>query len=170
MASPHIGAEIKAVPPFRDVSGRFTTATQAMLNSKRQMMRVQGRRYWELVQEEAPERTGEYKRNIRWRTFASGTAVGFRVTVPQPLTDWIVEGTKAHVIKPRGRGYPLRFFWERMGRVVHFYRVMHPGTKKNPFLGRAFRRWLPGSRRGLEQISRDFVRTLAGAGTRSLKL
>lgn len=50
--------------------------------------------------------------------------------------EWVVKGTAPHVIE----GKPLLvFFWPKVGRVVAFPRVNHPGTKANNFMQRALR-------------------------------
>lgn len=37
-------------------------------------------------------------------------------------------------ITPKGKGYPLRFYWARKKVWVSTYRVMHPGVKASHFL------------------------------------
>jgi hypothetical protein len=39
------------------------------------------------------------------------------------------QGAKPHVIKPKSAGGVLVFFWPKVGRVVHFKSVHHPGNK-----------------------------------------
>lgn len=51
---------------------------------------------------------------------------------------WVHEGTQPHVIYAR-RAPRLVFFWPKVGRVVAFPKVNHPGTKPNRFLLRALR-------------------------------
>lgn len=48
---------------------------------------------------------------------------------------WIDQGTRAHPIAPKDpdAGYPLRFFWERMGEDVEFSFVNHPGNRAYGF-------------------------------------
>lgn len=43
-------------------------------------------------------------------------------------------GARPHTIRPRGVGYPLRFFWEKVGHEVEFASVRHPGQRGNGFL------------------------------------
>lgn len=148
---------VVARPPFRDIGGRFAKATEELKANKREMMRYLGRRYVEFARDEAPVKTGKFAKGIRWRSFQKGDNVGFTVSTPQPLGRFIIEGTKPHIITPKGSGYPLRFYWEKMGRVVHFYSVNHPGTKPNPFTKRALERWTPVSRQELNRIARDWV-------------
>ena len=153
--------KVVARPPFRDIRGRFAKATRDLEESKRTMMRGLGRRYVVLARDEAPEKTGAFKKGIRFRTFMRGDRVGFTVSTPQPLGKWIIEGTKPHEITPKGPGYPLRFFWEKLGKVVYTYHVNHPGTKPNPFTQRALDRWIPESRRQLNRIARDWAADVA---------
>lgn len=167
-----IGFELKSIPPYRDVKGRFIKADAELVEGKRSLMRSGGRRFVELAQDEAPKRQGGFARRIKFKTYVeSVTEVGFRVYMPQPLGGWIVHGTPAHAIPGMGgSGKTLKFLWEKGPRSssaftsFHFYKsVWHPGTKANPFMSRAFKRWIPGARKGLAQISRNYVRTIAGA-------
>ena len=100
-------------PTFRAINGRWARATVSMLNEYRDGMRIEGRRLVDLMRNEAPEgKTGKFKKNIRFRTFASSGGVGFTVSTPQPLGKWIIKGTPPHRIAPKGRGYPLKFYWK----------------------------------------------------------
>lgn len=46
---------------------------------------------------------------------------------------WLEHGTRAHVIRARRARY-LRFFWRKLGRIVYFKSVQHPGTRPYRFL------------------------------------
>ena len=170
----HSTFRIRTTPPLRDLAGRFAVATNELAEARRPIMREQGRRFKELLQDEAPKgRTGKFARGIQFRTFVKGGGVGFTASVPQPLGKWLIHGTglygpkkSKYPITPKGPGYPLKFFWERgpHGPGVYFFmRVMHPGIKPNPFPGRAYRRWLPGARAELRRVALRFVRDIAGA-------
>lgn len=156
--------DITSDPTARELTRRVLSAKDGLATDRRAMLRGQGRRFVQLAQSEAPKKTGVFAAGIRYRTFTSGDVDELRVYTPQPLGKWILEGTKPHVITPRGPGYPLRFFWPKVGRVVRFMRVNHPGTKANPFLSRAYRRWLPGARGDLRQIAINWTRRIQGAG------
>ncbi len=140
-------------PTFRDVAGRWEKATGQVIEGKQDAMRLMARRFVVFAADEAPERTGKFKKGIRWRTFKRGENVGFTVTTPQPLGKFILEGTKPHEITPKGPGYPLRFFWEKVGKVAYAYRVWHPGTAPNPFIQRAVARWIPLAQWQTRQIA-----------------
>ena len=165
---------IRSAPPLRDLTGRFTFATQHAGENRRPIMREQGRRFKVLMQDEAPKgKTGKFAAGIRFRSFVKGGAVGFSVTVPQPIGKWLIHGTglygprgAKYPIVPKGPGYPLKFYWARGPRgpgIYYFMRVMHPGIKPNPFPSRAYRRWLPGARSELRRVALRFVRDIAGA-------
>lgn len=147
-------------PTFREVNGRFVVANQDLLESRRDMVRELGSRMVDLMQEEAPRDTGEFARNIRYRTFNQGDKVGFTTSSPQPLGKFIVGGTKAHEIRPRGQGYPLH--WVANGRDHYAYRVWHPGTKPNDYVTRAQERWEPESRQALARISTRYIAKATG--------
>lgn len=49
---------------------------------------------------------------------------------------WVLiehDGAKPHIIRPR-KARALRFYWKRVGSVVTFARVNHPGRKGSKFL------------------------------------
>lgn len=46
---------------------------------------------------------------------------------------FLQSGAKRHKIFPRGP-YRLKFFWDKVGRVVYPASVKHPGMKKDPWL------------------------------------
>jgi hypothetical protein len=151
--------ELKFKPTFKNLQGRFVKAEKQVLQSQRDGMRDQGRRYVTLAREEAPEDTGVFKKGIGFRTFISGNTAGFRVHMPQPLGNFIVKGTKPHTILPKTK---KALWWEGAEHPVK--RVSHPGTKANKFSGRAFRRWLPGARKWLKTVSTRYTKTIAGSG------
>lgn len=162
--------QVTARPPFRDLKGVFTKAEKQLMKDAQGNLRNQGRRLHGLVLEEAPEDSGEFKSRIRWRTFIGKDQAGVAVSGPEPLWTFITEGTRAHPI-PAKNVDALKFYWAKgpQGPGIYFFKqVNHPGTKKNRFHGRAFRRWLPGARRDLAKISRDYTRTL-GEETRRLR-
>lgn len=163
---------IQTRPPLRDVKGRFSKANRELLELRRGLVRKQGRRMKDLAVEEAPSRTGEFRRAIRWRSFIKGGDVGFTVTAPQPLATYIIRGTRAHPIVARNAKM-LAFPWpdgpknhpayDPKSGLFFFYSVNHPGTKRNPFISQAYRRWLPGARSDLRKMANSFARWMAAA-------
>lgn len=160
---------ITSTPTVRDLVRRALAARDGVPIDGRVMMRRQGARLRDLMQEEAPQgKTGKFKKGIRYRTFERGDEAGFSVTMPEPLGGWITGGTKPHAIPqpPRPPGKPLHFYWAKgpAGPGMYtYFNVRHPGTKPNPFPGRAYRRWLPGARADLRMIAQNYARTIAGA-------
>lgn len=159
--------KLAADPPFRDLQGRYAGASPFLMERARAMIRPQARRLKELAQEEAPEgETGKFRKSIAFRTFVGGNQMGFTMSDAQPLGTWIRGGTRPHIIRAKNASF-LRFYWARgpRGAGIYFFRsVNHPGTKKNPYIGRAYRRWIPGARADLKAIGADFTRYLAGKG------
>ncbi len=152
-----VGYKLTIKPTFRALNGRFTKANKKLLKERREDLKKEGRRYVKLAQAEAPRRTGEFASNIRFRTTTEGGNLIMSVSTPDPLGKWIISGTKAHPIprSPKPVGTALRFV---IGGQVFFRRqVQHPGTKANPFMGRATRRWFPGARKMLNRISTRYV-------------
>ena len=152
--------KLEVLPTFRQINGQFAAATAGLLQDRRNEARFLGGRMRDLLQEEAPKDTGEFARNIRFRTFVQGDKVGFTTSSPQPLGKFIVGGTKAHAITPRGPGYPLR--WQANGQDYYAYRVWHPGTKPNDYVTRALNRWEPESKQALARISLRYAARATG--------
>ena len=156
------GFEVITKPTYRDIQGRFTNAEKGIREDSRDIMRTLGRNFVEIARDESPKKSGDYAKGFRFRTFSAGASPGFRFFSAQPLTTWITEGTKPHRIVPKGSGYPLRFFWEKVGRVVHLMSVNHPGTRPNPFLDRTYTRWIPKARIQLRRIATNWSDTIRG--------
>ncbi len=154
---------ITSDPTARELTRRVLNARAGLTQDNRAMVRAQGARYVRLAQEEAPKRTGEFAQKIFYRTFEAGDVNEIKVYVPQPLGKWITGGTKPHIIRAKNAPF-LRFFWPKVGKVVFFKSVNHPGTKANPFLGRAYRRWYPGAAGDLRKVASNWSRTIQGAG------
>ena len=76
---------------------------------------------------------GKWSRGIQ---FDAGSAV--------PYTLFVDQGTKPHKITAKNAPY-LAFYWPKVGRLVHFKSVNHPGNKAYRFLeeglARALRMW-----------------------------
>jgi hypothetical protein len=153
---------ITSDPTTRELVRRVIAANDGMERDRRAMLKGQGRRFVSFAQDEAPKRTGVFASKIFYRTFSRGDVEELNVFTPQPLGKWITEGTRPHVIRVK-RARFLRFYWPKVGRVVYFKSVNHPGTKANPFLSRAYRRWLPGARADLRLIAQNWSRTIQGA-------
>jgi len=126
---------VTSIPTFRDLQGRFAKAEKALIDERRKQMRSLGRMHVEAIQRFAPKKTGEFARGIRFRTKQSGDSVSFSVSTPQPLGRWLrPPGTKPHVIRAKRAKY-LRFYWPKVGKVVYFTAVNHPGYRpKNDFV------------------------------------
>lgn len=156
--------EFRAVPTFRALNGRFAKATKDLLESRRREMKQQGRRMVDYLQREAPSRTGAFASRIGFRTFVEQNALGFKIHMPQPLGTFISGGTRAHPIVAK-RGKTLRFYWDKGPRgagMYYYFKVNHPGTRPNKFIGRALRRWRPGARQTLRSISLRYAQILEG--------
>jgi hypothetical protein len=154
-----IAYQLNIKPTFKDLSGRFTKAEKELIKERREQLKVQARRLVNLAEEEAPRASGEFASNIRFRTFQDSEGLGFRVTTQQPLGTFIQEGTRPHPIVAR-RAKALHFFIG--GQEFFRTSVKHPGTRPNKFMGKAVRRWKPGARRMLREISTRYTQVLRG--------
>lgn len=163
--------EIKytARPTTEELISRFNLAERVVRDSQRRRMTALGGRLLRMVRDEAPKKTGKFASGIRLDMSHHGDRSTIEVAVPSPLGRWITQGTRPHTIRPKGN-YPLRFFWARgpQGpRVYSFWSVNHPGTKANPFIARAYRRWLPEAQREIRELGNDYARAVRsgpGAG------
>lgn len=171
---------VQTKPPLRDVLGRFAKANAAMLEESRAQMRQLGRRWIEIVRAEAPRKTGDFAKGHIYRTFIQGNTTGFRAYAPQPLSKWIIEGTKRHSIAAVSAG-ALYFFWPKVGMFTVVPKkggfrthvsgnklfigkgyVMHPGTKPNDYLSRALATFKPEADASMGKIARSYVMGLKG--------
>lgn len=155
--------DFSVTPTFRDLAGRFTRATAELLEGRREMMRGLARRFVEYAEEEAPGGKGHTVANqIGYETFVNGDALGFKTKLG-PIAKWHVSGTGRY--GPRGQDIvpvsarALHFFVN--GKEVFAKRVR--GIRPNKFMGRAYRRWLPGARPELAKLGKKYARTIAGS-------
>lgn len=154
-------------PTFRDIRGRFARADKNMLDNKMKAIRVLGARWVEIAKEEAPAKTGKFRQTIYFHPFtknsgdARKTEVGFTTSSKQPLGRWIIEGTRAHIIRARNSRF-LRFFWPKVDRVVFFKEVNHPGTRPNDYVGRAYVRWVEDMEKEIEAVADRYVIDVVG--------
>lgn len=81
-------------------------------------------------------RPGTLRDKIVKRAVSRGGEVVWQVGAEDPIALFHHEGTEPHVIRAR-RAPRLVFFWPRVGRVVYFRQVNHPGTRPNRFLTNA---------------------------------
>lgn len=70
---------------------------------------------------------GQGRASIRF-DLSGATATFFGIS----YLEYVIAGTEPHEI--RARNAPaLVFYWDKVGSIVHFVRVHHPGTKPNDF-------------------------------------
>jgi hypothetical protein len=91
----------------------------------------------------------------------TASSLSYRVSADTPQASWVNDGTRAHPIAPKQRqwhvGGPkspparrqqgesgpvnLTFFWDRVGSVVTFRWVEHPGYRGDPWFTSTVARW-----------------------------
>lgn len=71
------------------------------------------------------------RRQVR---IVSGSRVEGRVGSPLWYAMSVHNGAKRHRIKPLMAGYPLKFYWRKVGATVHFDSVNHPGQRGQFYL------------------------------------
>ena len=80
-----------------------------------------------------PYATGQTSASIHRVVWEAGSTVRGTVRAGTSHARFAHSGTRPHVILPRGP-YPLRFYWRKVGRVVRFSWVSHPGQPGKHFL------------------------------------
>ena len=63
-----------------------------------------------------------------------GKEVRGRVGSPLWYAQSVHDGARPHTIRPLLPGYPLKFYWRKVGRTVRFMSVSHPGQQGQYFL------------------------------------
>ena len=127
--------------------GRYSKESRKLEKDLSSKFFKHGRRLYDLVLDEAPEKTGKFKSRIQYRTYQGTGKMGIAITTPLPLGRFIIGGTKPHPIPKGLGGTTLRFFWPKgpSGAGIYYFKsVQHPGTKPNPFMTRAYKKWLFG--------------------------
>lgn len=114
----------------------------------RQDLRRRAQRVMQYQKDHVGVKTGRLRGTIRIeeggsdRGAASVTVMAGR-TGATPYLGWHTEGTEPHGIAPRGTGYPLRFYWAKVGAWVAMSAVSHPGNPPNRFIQESARYWVP---------------------------
>ena len=176
-------------PSAKELASRFKFGADVVNQGQRTMMSQRlGPMLLSAVQAEAPRRSGKFASGITLKMGGEGANVSFQIGIPRPLGQWIQEGTRPHIITPKGPGYPLRFkvgapgsswsggYAQRFrniatgrftaGQEVRAMLVHHPGTKANRFVDRAYQKWLPNAQREINELGRAYVRAITtGAGS-----
>jgi len=154
---------------------RWSDRWIALQRERRTMIETETHRLLGFVREEAPRKTGVFAAGIRSNVTESFTR-DLSATIQSfgehsYLEPFITKGTRAHEIPTGGaaaqmaKGYPLRFYWEKGPRgpgIYYYWRVWHPGTKPNDFVGRALRRWRPWATRRMKQVGVSIMNVSRG--------
>jgi hypothetical protein len=92
-----------------------------------------------LAKARVPRDTGRTANSIGSDIRTTRNAVIGKVGSRAKTAMWLHRGTPAHVIRPKRPGGRLRFYWERVGQVVVFTKVNHPGIGGTPYLTSSMR-------------------------------
>lgn len=126
------------------IDGRFGNVKKALTMKRDEMdkqLQMMVRSLTDLaekwVKHEAPRKTGNLAMSTRKEV--SGDSGHVYVSNSQArYFDFVVDGTRPHDIVPKN-GQAL--YWP--GAAYPVKKVHHPGTKKNPYLDKAFNKMLP---------------------------
>ena len=102
---------------------------------------------------------GELRKSIRKdpRVNLSATKASGRIVAPVIQAETTEHGARPHIIRPRRAGGLLVFYWSKVGRIVGFHYVNHPGNAPKPWWEKALRAaWGPSLR--FEAIRTPFRR------------
>jgi hypothetical protein len=86
------------------------------------------------LESRGPYSTGRTAASIHSVVWVTGSTVRGTVRAGTPYAHIAHSGASPHIITPRGTGYPLQFYWRKVGRVVRFPYVHHPGQPGKHFL------------------------------------
>lgn len=78
-----------------------------------------------------PQRLPKLRTSQQVDRQATDTRLTTTVRYTAPQADYTEHGTSAHRIRPKGPGYPLRFYWPKIPGWAHFMAVNHPGSHKH---------------------------------------
>ena len=156
MAVPSLNLKVTTAPVFSNIVKRYSGAREKLEQDLFTKFRRHGQRLYSSVLNEAPEKTGEFKGKINYKFYQGTRKIGLAISTPLPLGLFVIGGTKAHPIAAVNAS-ALRFYWAKVGRVVFFKSVRHPGTKPNPFLVRGYNKWFPGAQRMMSGLAKDYV-------------
>jgi hypothetical protein len=92
----------------------------------------------------APKKTGKLAASVRFSRKRYARGIGFEAGSTVKYALYQETGTPPHIIRAKRAGM-LTFFWPKVGHVVHFRSVRHPGNPGTHFLERgmdhAIRAW-----------------------------
>lgn len=167
-------------PTIRNVRGQFAKATKKLVENQRKATRVLARRWVVMAKEEAPSKTGKFRKSIKYKEFTKKAEVGFSTESKQPLGRFIVYGTRPHKIRAR-RKKALYFFWGKIGKFTVVPKgggfsthmadnklwigkgyVQHPGTKPNDYVSRTYVRWIKDMNKEINAVADKYVVDLVG--------
>lgn len=115
------------------------------------------------IRRAAPKRTGTFRATIE--PYARAFVVGIQFK-PYPklgykLKEWIIGGTRPHIIRAR-YAEALHFYWTKRRKWVFYKFVHHPGTAPNDFVTRGAAQFDVRVRYWLDNLGARIVRALEG--------
>lgn len=94
------------------------------------------------TQRAAPFSKGDLYDSIQETRPSGGMILRAAIFSMSKVALFMDKGTKPHKIRPRGSGYPLKFYWplpKGPNATVRFMEVNHPGTAARNFFSRPMR-------------------------------
>lgn len=148
-------------PEIQAVLREMGSADKTFAKTYREEVRILGAQWLEIAREEAPvehgpgasAEAGTLRDSLTFRTYIRSDGVEMRAYPESPIGKWVIQGTSPHSENAHTPPPHMVFYWERGFAgpgVYRFKHVNHPGAKPNPFLDRAYDRWLPDAEKSLQ--------------------
>ena len=102
----------------------------------RRVERSFGNRLADELNGTVPVKTGELKRSQTVNGSVTPDRISWTIEATAPHAEAQAYGAAPHVIRPK-RASSLAFYWPRVGQVVYFKSVNHPGNPANLWWNRA---------------------------------
>jgi hypothetical protein len=93
------------------------------------------------LRRDTPKVTGLLRKSTTVRVVSAGETVAAEAKAETPYAASVIEGARPHIIRAKKPGGSLVFFWPKVGRVVYFKQVSHPGNRPNPYWHNIMQRW-----------------------------
>lgn len=145
---------------FDAISERLGRSHPLIRGGMNRMLRRVGRMLVPALKDNTPVRTGKLRASTRFQVQGSGdnqrleVRQGARTETGVFYRPFVTDGTGPHEIRPVNR-QALRF--QIGGRTVFAKRVMHPGTRANPY----HKRTVQEQRSEIQAIANEEARRLA---------
>jgi hypothetical protein len=121
----HVRIELDRLNLRRFVTGSATRLVTKVTREVAVLARLESR---------GPYSTGRTAASIVDHVYMVGKTVRGDVSANTSYATIAHDGARPHIIRPRNPGGRLRFYWRKVGHVVNFPYVSHPGMRGKHYL------------------------------------